>query len=134
MVPTDGLDEVDYMTSQNALYRREQPDSLVILGGSYITVEPGYFFESVGTEVTIVESMEALVPREDSDIAETFTDIARERHEIYTGHRATAVDDQFGNTFLPRRQHTRQRRSSTSHTTPRIATYDVDPISTVVSL
>ncbi|WP_436930713.1 dihydrolipoyl dehydrogenase family protein [Halosimplex halobium] len=90
--PIDGLDEVEYMTSTDALYRREQPDSLVILGGGYIAVELGYFFESLGTDVTIVEMMDTLVPREDPDIAETFTEIARERHEVYTGHRATAVE------------------------------------------
>ena len=90
--PIDGLDTVDYMTSQDALYRREQPDSLVILGGGYIAVELGYFFESLGTDVTIVEMMDSLVPREDPDVAETFTEIAERRHDIYTGYRATAVE------------------------------------------
>jgi dihydrolipoamide dehydrogenase len=90
--PIDGLDEVEYMTSTDALYRREQPESLVILGGGYIAVELGYFFESLGTDVTIVEMMDTLVSREDPDVAETFTEIARERHEVYIGHRATAVE------------------------------------------
>jgi mycothione reductase len=90
--PIDGLDDVDFMTSRDALYRREQPESLVILGGGYIAVELGYFFESLGTEVTIVEMLDSLVPREDPDIAETVTDIARARHDVYTGHRATGVE------------------------------------------
>jgi dihydrolipoamide dehydrogenase len=42
--------------------------------------------------VTIVEMMDTLVPREDPDVAEVFTDIADRRHEVYTGHRATAVE------------------------------------------
>jgi dihydrolipoamide dehydrogenase len=90
--PIDGLDEVDYMTSTEALYRREQPESLVILGGGYIAVELGYFFESLGTDVTIVEMMDTLVPREDPDVAAAFTHVARDRHEVYTGHRATSVE------------------------------------------
>ena len=90
--PIDGLDEVEYMTSSEALYRRDQPDSLVILGGGYIAVELGYFFESLGTDVTIVEMMDTLVPREDPDVAEAFTEVAEQRHEVYTGHRATAVE------------------------------------------
>jgi len=90
--PIDGLDTVDYMTSQEALYRREQPESLVILGGGYIAVELGYFFESLGTDVKIVEMMDSLVPREDPDVSSTFTEIAEQRHEVYTGHRATAVE------------------------------------------
>ncbi len=90
--PIDGLDTVDFLTSRSALYLREQPDSLVVLGGGYIAVELGYFFESMGTDVSIVEMRDSLVPREDPAVAETFTDIARERHDVYTGHRATAVE------------------------------------------
>lgn len=92
VLPIDGLDEVNYMTSTDALYRREQPDSLVILGGGYIAVELGYFFESLGTDVKIVELMDSLVPREDEALSAAFTDIARKRHEVYTGHRATSVE------------------------------------------
>ncbi|MGB9951002.1 dihydrolipoyl dehydrogenase (plasmid) [Haloarcula marismortui] len=92
--PIDGLDTVDYMTSQEALYSREQPESLVILGGGYIAVELGYFFESLGTDVKIVEMMDSLVPREDPDVSGSFTEIAEQRHEVYTGHRATAVEAQ----------------------------------------
>ena len=90
--PIDGLDEIDYLTSQEALYRREPPESLVILGGGYIAVELGYVFESVGTDVTIVEMMDSLVPREDGDVAAAFTEVAAERHDVHTGHRVTAVE------------------------------------------
>ncbi|WP_159903240.1 dihydrolipoyl dehydrogenase family protein [Salinirussus salinus] len=90
--PIDGLDEVDYLTSTDALYLREQPDSLVVMGGGYIAVELGYFFESMGTDVTVIEMMDSLVPREDPEVAEAFTEIARGRHEVYTGHRVTAVE------------------------------------------
>jgi dihydrolipoamide dehydrogenase len=37
--------------------------------------------------------MDTLLPREDSDVAETFTEIAASRHEVYTGHRVTAVEE-----------------------------------------
>jgi mycothione reductase len=90
--PIDGLDAVDYLTSADALYLRDQPDSLVILGGGYIAVELGYVFEALGTPVTIVEMMDSLVPREDPAVAEAFTEIASARHEVHTGHRATAVE------------------------------------------
>ena len=90
--PIDGLEEVDPLTSDDALYLRDQPDSLVILGGGYIAVELGYFFESMGTDVTTVEMLDSLVPREDPDVAAAFTDIARERHDVYTEYRITAVE------------------------------------------
>jgi dihydrolipoamide dehydrogenase len=91
--PIDGLEDVDYLTSQDALYLRETPERLVILGGGYIAVELGYFFDAMGTDVTIVEMMDSLIPREDGDVAEAFTDIAADRHEVYTGHRVTAVEE-----------------------------------------
>ncbi|MFC6942800.1 dihydrolipoyl dehydrogenase [Salinirubellus sp. GCM10025818] len=91
--PIDGLEDVDYLTSQDALYLRETPDSLVILGGGYIAVELGYFFDAMGTDVTIVEMMDSLVHREDGDVAEAFTDIAADRHDVYTSHRVTAVEE-----------------------------------------
>jgi mycothione reductase len=90
--PIDGLDDTDFLTSQEALYLDEAPDSLVILGGGYIAVELGYALEALGTDVTIVEMMDSLVPREDGAVAEAFTDIAAERHYVYTGHRVTAVE------------------------------------------
>ncbi|MFB6219739.1 MAG: NAD(P)/FAD-dependent oxidoreductase [Halobacteriaceae archaeon] len=94
--PIDGLEAADYLTSQDALYLRDHPDSLVVLGGGYIACELGYYFESLGTDVTIVEMMDTLVPREDGDVAEAFTEIAAERHDVYTGHRATAVESAGG--------------------------------------
>jgi len=90
--PIDGLDEVDYLTSQDALFLRESPERLTIMGGGYIAVELGYAFEAMGTDVTIVEMLDSLVPREDGDVAETFTEIAAERHDVHTGYRVTAVD------------------------------------------
>lgn len=91
--PIDGLDEIDYLTSLEALYLRESPESLVILGGGYIAVELGHVFEAFGTDVTIVEMEDTLVPREDGDVAEAFTEIARDRHDVHTGHRVTAVEE-----------------------------------------
>ena len=91
--PIDGLDAVDYLTSQDALYLRDPPESLVILGGGYIAVELGYYFESMDTDVTIVEMMDSLVPREDGEVAAAFTELAAERHTVYTGHRVTAVEE-----------------------------------------
>jgi len=89
--PIDGLDEIDYHTSRDALYRRDLPESLVIMGGGYIAVELGYVFETMGTDVTIVEANDTLIHREDGDVAALFTDIASDRHDVYTGHRVMGV-------------------------------------------
>jgi dihydrolipoamide dehydrogenase len=90
--PIDGLDDADYLTSRDALYRREVPDSLVILGGGYIAVELGYVFGTMGADVTIIEKNDRLVHREDGDVAAAFTDIAADRHAVHTGRLVTAVE------------------------------------------
>ena len=88
----DGLDAVDHLTSTDALRLTEPPASLVVLGGGYIAAELGYYFDSFGTDVTMIEMQDALLPREDEDVAAAFTAVARERHDVYTGHRVTAVE------------------------------------------
>ncbi|MFB6177205.1 MAG: NAD(P)/FAD-dependent oxidoreductase [Halobaculum sp.] len=88
----DGLDEVDYLTSTEALRLTEPPESLVVLGGGYIAAELGYYFESFGTQVTMIEMEDRLLPREDADVAAAYTEIARDRHDVFTGHRVTGVE------------------------------------------
>jgi mycothione reductase len=95
----DGLGTVEYLTSDDAIRREEVPDSLVILGGGYIAAELGYYFDAFGTDVTMIEMLDTLVPREDSDIATAFTDIASERHTVHTGFQVSAVE-QDGNEIV----------------------------------
>jgi dihydrolipoamide dehydrogenase len=62
------------------------------MGGGYIAVELGYVFGTMGTDVTIVEVNDTLIHREDEDVATLFTELASTRHDVYTGHRVTAVE------------------------------------------
>jgi len=89
--PIDGLEEIDYLTSKGAVPDRTAGEPRRS-GRGYIAVELGYVFESIGTDVTVIEMMDSLVPREDGDVSETFTEIASDRHDVYTGHRVTAVE------------------------------------------
>jgi mycothione reductase len=94
--PVDGLEAVDYLTSDEAIRLPELPDELVVLGGGYIAVELGYFFEAMGAAVTIVEMMDTLLPNEDDAVGEELTAIASARHDVHTGYRATAVEQVDG--------------------------------------
>lgn len=89
--PIDGLEDVEYMTSQDALEREDQPDELVIIGGGYIACELAYFYGALGTEVTIVEMGDTLLGREDMEVAEFFTQQFAEDHDLLLGHRAASV-------------------------------------------
>ncbi|SDR29580.1 dihydrolipoyl dehydrogenase [Natronobacterium texcoconense] len=89
--PIDGLADVDYLTSDNALYLDDRPDELVIVGGGYIGTELGYFFGALGTDVTIIGRSDHLIPREDDEVSELVTDALAEYCEVYTGHEAASV-------------------------------------------
>lgn len=87
----DGLTDGDYLTSDDAVELEDRPDHLIVLGGGYIAAELGYYFDAFGTDVTMIEMMETLLPNEDRAIGEAFTAIARDRHTIRTGYRVQAV-------------------------------------------
>ncbi|WP_226482361.1 dihydrolipoyl dehydrogenase [Natrinema amylolyticum] len=90
--PIDGIEDVDFLTSDDALFLAERPDELVIVGGGYIGAELGYFFGALGTEVSIVGRSDRLVPREDDDVSATVTESLEAYCDVYTGHEAAAVE------------------------------------------
>ncbi len=66
-LPIDGKKIIEY---RKAMSLEKQPKSMVVVGAGAIGVEFAYFYNSIGTEVTIVEFLEqGLVPREDADIS-----------------------------------------------------------------
>ncbi len=80
--PVEGVEDVDYLTSKDALKLEEKPDSIVIVGGGYIASEMAFFYSEMGTDVTIVERGEKLLKREDREISDKFTELAKERYNV----------------------------------------------------
>ncbi|WP_330633312.1 dihydrolipoyl dehydrogenase family protein [Halocatena halophila] len=87
-----GTDDVEFITSAEALRVHERFDRLVIVGGGYIAVEMSHFFGAMGTDVAIVSHSEVLAEREDRDIAERLTDVYDDKHELHLGYEATAFE------------------------------------------
>lgn len=56
--PIDGLEAVEYETSETILSRHDLPESIVILGGGYIALEWGQILHRVGVDVTILQRSE----------------------------------------------------------------------------
>ncbi|NMM65402.1 dihydrolipoyl dehydrogenase [Clostridium sp. P21] len=65
-LPYDGK---NVMTSDEVLNLKEQPKSMIIVGGGVIGCEIGQFLNRLGTEVKIVEMLPQLLPLEDEDTA-----------------------------------------------------------------
>ena len=65
-IPQDGNKIIGY---RQAMILKKQPKSLIIVGSGAIGVEFAYFYNSMGTDVTIVEYLPNIVPVEDKDIS-----------------------------------------------------------------
>ena len=66
----DGEKVIGY---REALALKEIPKKIVIVGSGAIGVEFAYFYRAMGSEVTIVEYMDRIMPREDKDISREIT-------------------------------------------------------------
>jgi dihydrolipoamide dehydrogenase len=64
------LDSPRVMDSTSALRLEEMPRSLLIVGGGYIGLELGYVYAALGSEVTVVELTDGLLPGVDRDLVE----------------------------------------------------------------
>jgi dihydrolipoamide dehydrogenase len=67
-VPGVAIDRKKIITSTEAMSLSEQPKSLIVIGGGAIGVEFAYFYNSLGTKVTIVEMLPSVLPIEDKEI------------------------------------------------------------------
>jgi dihydrolipoamide dehydrogenase len=87
----DGKKIIEY---RKAMSLEKQPKSIVIVGAGAIGVEFAYFYNSIGTKVTLVEFMDqGLVPREDEDISKELTKIYKKKGiETLAGTSVESVD------------------------------------------
>ena len=65
-LPQDGEKIIGY---RKAMTLKKQPKSIVVVGSGAIGVEFAYFYNSIGTEVTVVEFLPNIVPNEDIDVS-----------------------------------------------------------------
>lgn len=69
MLPIEGIDQPNVMTSTELLNITEVPKRLCIVGAGVIGMEMASVFNSLGSEVTVVEFLKECLPMVDSDIA-----------------------------------------------------------------
>lgn len=90
-LPVDGKKIIEY---RKAMTLENLPKRMVVVGAGAIGVEFGYFYHTIGSEVSIVEFMEqGLVPREDADISKELTKLFnRKGIKVYGGWAVETVD------------------------------------------
>ncbi|MCC6709650.1 MAG: FAD-dependent oxidoreductase [Gammaproteobacteria bacterium] len=97
-----GLDSVPYLTSDTLWNLRTLPARLLVLGGGPIGCELAQAFARLGSQVTVVEMAEQLLPREDVEIGAFVADVFREEGiALQLKARATRfVNDAGGKSLL----------------------------------
>nr|WP_245545356.1 FAD-dependent oxidoreductase [Halomicrobium katesii] len=86
--PIDGLESVDYYTSETILEERDLPESIII-GGGYIALEWGQILHRVGVDVTILQRSERVLSGMEGQLG----------REIQRAFREEGIDVVTGNDF-----------------------------------
>ena len=94
-VPTvPGLQGSGYLTSDTLWQLREQPQHLLVMGGGPIGCELAQAFRRLGCDVTIIEFLERLLPRDDADVSAALqAAFERDGIRVLTGWRVVNVDN-----------------------------------------
>lgn len=69
----DGLDSVGCLTNESAFELEELPKSIIVLGGRYIALEIAQMFSRFGSEVTVLQRSERILPTETEDLTSDLT-------------------------------------------------------------
>lgn len=85
----DGVNVIGYRQAMNL---EKQPSSMVVVGSGAIGIEFAYFYNALGTKVTVVEYMDRIVPVEDADVSRQMErSLKKAGISIMTGSEVTAV-------------------------------------------
>ena len=82
-----GLEELDYLTSDNVWELREAPARMLVLGGGPIGCELAQAFARLGSEVTLATHAARILPREDEEVSQRVTAVFESQGmRVLTGH------------------------------------------------
>jgi dihydrolipoamide dehydrogenase len=92
--PIPGLDGAKVVTSDEILSLPERPARLAVIGAGAIGVEFAYFFNALGTKVTILEALPRILPVEDAALGEELTaSLKRQGIAMHTGASVKQIGD-----------------------------------------
>ena len=101
MPPVEGLDEVTVWTNREATTTREVPGRVLIIGGGPNGVEASQWLSRFGSEVTIVQSPERLMNREDPEVGRLIKEaLEDEGIRILTGRKAVKARKDGGSAVV----------------------------------
>ena len=83
MLENINTDSEKIMYSKDVFTMKKLPKSITIIGGGAIGVEFAYFFSSFGTNVTIVEAEDRLLPNEDKEVSAWLEKAFKKENKYY---------------------------------------------------
>ncbi len=79
--------------AREAMYNKEKPERLVVVGAGAIGMEFAYFYSTMGTKVTVIEMLDRILPVEDKDVSDALGKLYKKHGmDIRTGTTTMAVD------------------------------------------
>ena len=104
LLPLEGIENVNVLTSTTIMSLENQPRSLVVIGGRAIALELGQALARLGTKVTILQRSERLVPDQEPEISEAIQEyLQNEGLNIYTGVTPEAIGEDKAGKFVTAR-------------------------------
>jgi dihydrolipoamide dehydrogenase len=92
-LPNIEIDGETVIDSERAMKLEKKPEKMVVIGAGAIGVEFAYFYHAIGTEVTIVELKDSLVPVEDKDVGKELGKLYKKKGmKIKTGSTVDKVE------------------------------------------
>jgi mycothione reductase len=86
-----GLDRSRFLTNESVLGLVRKPDSIILIGGGFISLEYAHFFSALGVKVTIIDRNPTLLPFGEPEISKLLKQELEKRIELHLGVETTEI-------------------------------------------
>ncbi len=101
ILPIEGLEDVTVWTNREATTTREVPERAVIIGGGPNGIETSQWLSRLGSRVTLVQSSDTLIDREDPRVSEIILPILEEEGiDVRVGRRVEKARKENGSAVV----------------------------------
>jgi dihydrolipoamide dehydrogenase len=91
-IPGIEIDKKRIITSTEALKMTEVPKHMIVIGGGVIGMELGSVYKRLGSEVSVVEYADSIIPSMDGSLGKELARVMKkQKMKFYLGHKVTSV-------------------------------------------
>lgn len=92
-VPGVAIDGKKVISYREAMTLEERPGSMVVIGAGAIGMEFGSFYNALGTEITIIEMLDRVLPIEDPEVSKVVArGFRKKKMKVLTSHMLSSID------------------------------------------